>query len=343
MKILFKSYNTCCQNNNGGVQVRLRKIRELLINKGVKTDLFNEFETNVGDYDVLHLFKLEPENCALIKCAKARGVKVVISTIVNLSARRKVKLFQMIKKFIPFSTLTGVTIESLQLADGIIVETIDEAKMMEECYGIKKDKIKIIPNGIEVNEYSGNDIYDVIGNHEKYVLQVGRFNKNKNQLNVIKALRGTNITMVFAGGPDFRNMGYYEECIKAAEGSNNIFFLGWLDGESSLLKSAYANADTVIIPSYEETFGLVVLEAGITGAKVIMSNRLPILSFPTFEGCITFDPNKIEDIKSAVEEAVKLNRNDELKKRIIADFSWDKIIDEHISFYEELVGNENCK
>ena len=66
MKILIESYSTCTQNESGGVQVRIKKIVELLRKKNITVDFFDKFNTKVIDYDILHIFMLNIENYELI-------------------------------------------------------------------------------------------------------------------------------------------------------------------------------------------------------------------------------------------------------------------------------------
>ena len=60
-----------------------------------------------------------------------------------------------------------------------------------------------------------------------------------------------------------------------------------------LLKSAYSNAKVFLFPSYHETFGLVLLEAAVAGANLVVSKSLPILDFPSMNVCTRIDPNKL--------------------------------------------------
>ena len=90
MKILFQAYNTCCQNTSGGVQNRLRKIHDLLVERGYQVDYFNPFETRLEDYDILHVFSLNIESYALMQVAKQKGLKIVLSSIVNTINGRKI-------------------------------------------------------------------------------------------------------------------------------------------------------------------------------------------------------------------------------------------------------------
>lgn len=340
MKILIDSYDTCCQNNSGGVQIRLKKTYELLKNKKIDTKLFNKFDDKIDDYDILHIFKLEYQKYSLIDCAKLKGKKVIISTIMSTNINWKIRLHRLIAKF-KFTSIYKINENLLNQADALICETPKEKEFLNKFYKINSDKIFVIPNGTEIIKYEGNDIYDIIGRNKKYILQVGVFNENKNQLNVIKALKNTDIELIFIGGAYFKSQKYYEKCLKEAKGCQNIHFLGWVEHDSNLFKSAYSHADAVILPSYSETFGLVAIEAIMYGAKLVLSNSLSILSYEDFKEFHTFSPNNTEEIKNAVIKTINSKKNQKTYDKIIKDFSWDTIIEEHIKLYRSLLNEKN--
>ena len=336
IKIVLQGYSLCCQNKAGGAQSRIRKICSLL-NKTdcVESSLFSTFETDLSDADVLHIFLLNSENYSLINYAKRNKKKVVISAIASLSCGRQVDLHRTIFSKLPILTTYKMMIESAQMADCIIVETPKEYDFIKKHYKISPDRLKIIPNGVDEINYFGKEFFDVLGKECKYVLHVGRFDENKNQLNVIKAMRGSGIHVVFIGGSD--GQGYYELCQKEAEGYDNIHFLGWLESDSQLLKSAYAYADTFVMPSFNETFGLVLLEAGIAGAKLVISNTLPILDHEVFRTCRTFNPASVDDIKMSVIETFNAEKEGEFKNQLRNTFSWDRVISQHIECYRSVL------
>jgi glycosyltransferase, family 1 len=340
MKVLLQSYNTCCQNRSGGVNVRIKKIYQLLKDLGVKVHFFDKFSTDLNEYDVLHVFRLDAENTALIECAKQRGLKVVISSIVNLDGGRKIDIYRKIINKLPVMTTYKLMFQSLKLADSIIVETPSEKVFLHKHYGVDTTKISVIPNGVEEITYNGKDIFSILKSDKKFLLHVGRFDKNKNQLNVIKALKDTDIDLVFIGGADHTNSSYYDECKLLAEGSSNIHFLGWLDSSEPLFKSALSNAYAFILPSFHETFGLVLLEAGVCGALLLISNTLPILKFSEFNECYTFSPSKPREIRNCVMKVWSIKEAVNVKDKIIKKFSWNTIISEHIDLYNKL-GKKN--
>lgn len=346
MNILIKSYNTCCQNKNGGVQSRLRNIANKLKDRGENVELFNEFTTNINNFDIIHFFKLEPENFALLECAKNNGLKVVISSVIGLNDNnsKKIRLFQKIRRVIPLTTTMEQSARSLELADLIIVETVAEKEFINSNYNISEKKIVIIPNGVDYVEYHGKEIFEAIGGEKKYILQVGRFDKNKNQLNIINAMKDTGIDLVFIGGKDHSEKdNYYQKCLDAAGNASNIHFLGWLDASSNLMKSAYANADTVVLPSYQETFGMVAIEGGVAGAKLALSNTLPILDYSIFDECLTFQPGNLEDIRETLIDAFKRDKSADFTERFRQAFSWESVIDDHMRYYAEIFNESNNK
>lgn len=335
MKILFHSYNTCCQNKAGGVQVRIRKIHDLLNESGIRCDFFKPFETNIEDYDILHLFQLNVENVALAKCAKSKGLKVITSSIINTINGFKIDMYRYLMKF-PIATLYRSMMEQALISDYIIAETYREADFLCKHFKIQKQKIKVIPNGIDEPAHASDIIFEKLGGSMKYLLQVGRFDNNKNQLNVIKALRNTEIDMVFIGGAPFSDVsGYYDKCIIASKGANNIHFLGWQEPKSELLMSAYKHTQALLLPSFYETFGLVALEAASFGAEVCLSKSLPIIDFGIFNQNLLFNPNDKKEILEIARNVYSLDKSKfDLKSRAFNIFSWENILKDHIECYE---------
>ena len=341
MNILIHGYNTCCQNHMGGLQGRARKIKQLLEEKGNNVSFFAPFESKLAETDILHVFMATVENYNLIKCAKAKGCKVILSSIINLNngfildiVRKSINIIPKLVRF------QKMYFELYKIADFIITETQKEKNFISKHLAIEPNKITVIPNGVDLMpKYEGQEIREFVKG--EYILTVGRFDKNKNQLKLIKAMKNTNIELVFVGGADFSDEGkkYYKECLKEAETCKNIHFLGWQDANSPLLKSAYANANLLVLPSQRETFGMVLLEGALAGAKIAMSNTLPILEYSCFKNCNTFNPNNIEDIRKKVIKAYEEEKSEVLRKQVIETFSWDRIINQHLDLYERLLNH----
>lgn len=337
MKVLFHAYNTCCQTESGGVQVRVRRIKELLESIGIQVDLFNPYETDIRDYDVVHIFMLTLESENIIRCAKTLGKKVVLSSIINVNNYRKARRN---RKILPILCRLGVRpvdsvlTTAINMCDVVIAETPAEARHINWSFGYPLEKIKIIPNGCDEIDVAGDEIYGLIGGKKRYVLQVGRIDANKNLLNVIKAVKGADYDLVVIGGQYAAgSSSYLDECKKESYGCQNIHFLGWLPAGSVELRSAYINAQALVVPSYQETFGLVILEGAMAGARVCLSNTLPILEFGVFDKEYTFSPENVDEIRVVLNKAMAAPRDESLRLRVKEFFSWDRIAKEHIEIY----------
>ncbi len=333
MKVIIQGYNTCCQNKAGGVQTRIRKIASLLQERGVEVELFNPFESDIASCDVLHIFKLGVENQALVQAAKKQGKRVVMSAVAPVVRKGKLQFYKAIRP-LPVVTSYKIMYQTLQLTDIVIVETKAEADYLHSIYSVPYTKMVVVPNGLDIEDYHGDEIFEALGKHCEYILQVGRFDENKNQLNIIKALKGTDIDLVFIGGADHTTQGYYKKCEEAAMGFDNIHLLGWQPKDSKILRSAYSNAKLVILPSHYETFGLVALEGGVAGANLAFSETLPILCYSSFKDCLTFNPDNVNQIREVLVKAFGLPKDESLREKLIQEFDWNKIIDQHIEIYE---------
>lgn len=332
MKILFHAYNCCCQNEGGGVQVRIRRLQELLTSKGIQVDFFNPYETKVRDYDVLHIFMLSLENQNLVNFAKSLKLKTVLSSIVSIENGRAIDFYRRLPR--PFTSEIKMNYNFAHKFDTIITETPAEADFLNRHYNIEKSKMRVIPNGVDVPCEKSDEIYEIIGGRKKYALLVGRFDTNKNQLNVINALKGADYDLVFIGGTGIAgDTAYYDSCLKAANNNPKVHFLGWLPSDSSVLHSAYQNAHAVIFPSHHETFGLVATEGAVSGAHVCISNTLAINGYNVFKKEHTFNPDNLNEIRRVVDIVMNTPKNDSLKKRAMEVFSWDSIAQQHIDIY----------
>lgn len=339
MRVLIQSYNTCCQIKSGGVQIRIKNLVNTLKKFNVKVEYFNAFTSNLDNCDILHIFMLNIESVALARMAKAKGKKIVLSSIINCVGGKKIDFYKLIRKT-PISTTYKFLFELVEISDLIIVESQEEKNFLVNHFNANNDKITIIYNGASDFSYGNNEIYDLIGKEKEYVLEVGRFDKNKNQLNVIRALKDTDINIVFIGGANPNEESYYEKCKNEAKGCKNIFFLGWIDNQSELMKSAYTNAKVLISSSFSETFGITIIEGAIAGANLVLSNTLSILENPLFSSCLTFDPKNPSDIREKIESSLHMNKNKEFQNIIKSNFTWENIAKKHFYKYKELLDND---
>ena len=325
-----------CQNKSGGVKVRIENYVKNIVSK-VKVKRFDKWTDNILDFDIVHIFKSSAENYSLVKYAEDNGIPVVVSSVVPSTKRFVILANRILCSVLPVYTDWFMNGFVLRHADAICAQTEKEKRFIARTYKIPANKIWVIPNGVSLSfEGSNGDAFSKATNiNQKYVLQVGRFDSNKNQLNTIKAVKGTNIQLVLIGGPDKNEPGYYEQCREIA--GENVHFLGWIDHDDPVLKGAYENATVVVLPSYKEIFGNSLFEGGAFGANLVVSNALPVEEWGISQYCDMIDPSSVSDIKGKLSAAIQKDKNRLVEEIIRSSFTWDKVTDDYIAVYKEVL------
>jgi len=141
--------------------------------------------------------------------------------------------------------------------------------------GIKAEKIRIIPRGINTEIFHPSKRCDILTSHygvkEEALkfLYVGRVSKEKNLPLLVDAFKtlstaSDKVNLIVVGD------GPYAGEMKALLKDYPATFTGYLSGEP--LCRVYASADLFVFPSTTDTFGNVILEAQASGLPVIVSD-----------------------------------------------------------------------
>ncbi len=152
--------------------------------------------------------------------------------------------------------------------DKIICVNKDYVKAFKK-WGIKKDKIAFIPNGVDTKKFSpGKSKINQLYKDKKIILFFGRLHYQKNVdllINAFKRINRSDIKLVIIGdGPDLKRLK------KISKNDPNIVFTGFVSDEELLdyLRAAY----TMVLPSRGETASLTLMEAMACALPVIASN-----------------------------------------------------------------------
>jgi glycosyltransferase involved in cell wall biosynthesis len=163
-------------------------------------------------------------------------------------------------------------------ANAWIAITEDERAHFE-AYGIDRKSVVVIPNGINPDDFSETDVQGFrkkhgLGNHP-FILFLGRLNPIKGPDLLLEAFcRGQEIWpewhLVFAG-PDGGLLDSLKKNAAASAVFNRVHFVGYVGGEEK--SAAYQSAQLLVIPSRQEAMSIVVLEAGISGVPVLLTDQ----------------------------------------------------------------------
>jgi len=213
-----------------------------------------------------------------------------------------------------------------------------------------KNKIEVIPNGVDLNVFtpniSGQEIRQKyqIDDNESILLFVGRLTFYKGVEYVLQALsiikkKINNVRLIIVG------KGYLEKQLKALCASlgieKSVIFAGRVS--DNMLPKYYAAADVFVLPSTSiaEGFGIVLLEAMASGKPVVASNvgGIPEVIIDGSSG-ILVPPRETKDLAESV---IHLLSNPAMSRamghegRIIAEksYGWKDIATRTLSLYKE--------
>ncbi|ATA18622.1 glycosyltransferase involved in cell wall biosynthesis [Gibbsiella quercinecans] len=132
-------------------------------------------------------------------------------------------------------------------------------------YGLNKEKLKIVHNGVSIKDISAIDKKKDKDNKKIHVLFVGRFDYQKGYDILIEAARKLSpdaFTFTIIGG-SVHNSGNVDRLVNAT-------YTGWLSSDD--MDKYFRCADIVVVPSRWEGFAMVPLEAMSYALPIIASN-----------------------------------------------------------------------
>lgn len=210
-----------------------------------------------------------------------------------------------------------------------------------------KDIITEIPLGITLPKRIDQN-FKSDASKELRILFLSRLNQKKNipiLLLAIKKLIDRNIpvSLRIAGNTDPGKEKYEQELKMKVEELNigkYASFIGFVDGYKK--EQEFRNTDVFILPSYDENFGIAVLEALSYGVPVIISERVALAEeVQTYEAGFVVACNDADSITTCV---MKLHQNNELlssmsmNSLLLADsFSWESTAKSLIDLYTSIL------
>jgi len=231
---------------------------------------------------------------------------------------------------------------------GATQATISEMRQDEisDLMQIDKSKIHVIPNGVDVGKFLKLE-EQTLGYIKKLdLLQASpllllpvRITPRKNielALQILAALQNDlpSAQMVITGplGPhNSANLQYYEKLNILREElglRNSVHFLAELTNEfisDSVISDFYKLADALLLPSFEEGFGIPILEAGFAGIPVFCSD-IPPLKILGGDFANYFPPSENPNIVAKMMvEHFKQDKIFGLRTSVREQFTWERI------------------
>jgi len=298
----------------------------------------------VADADVIHLM----------------GHWTVLNAVVYLFARQNKKPYvvcpagalpifgrsRKLKKL--YNILVGNRI--IRNANAHVAITSEE-RLHFKPFGISADKVVVIPNGVDASEFDERDDKSF---RAKYglsdlpiILFMGRLNPIKGPdlllesfCNLAGVLR--DYQLIFAG-PDNGMLGGLQNTVMKYGLGGQVRFLGYLGGRDKSM--SYHAAELLVVPSRQEAMSIVVLEAGITGTPVLITDQCGFNEISVIKGGLVV-PASVAGLENGLlamlsdRESLQLMGSN-LMEYVRKNFLWENVVNRYTQLYSGVVASKS--
>ena len=240
---------------------------------------------------------------------------------------------------------SALLLESAERAIRIITPSQYTTDQLLKYSNVSPEKIRMVPFGVDIptvslsSERIRREREQLVGKGNEMIFTVGVIQTRKNTMNALKALQHLpeRYRLVIAGGNGHGSEAIHDFIRTEGLGAR-VLLLGYAPAEQ--LPVLYNAASVFLFPSFEEGFGLPVLEAMAYGLPVVASQTS---SLPEVGGdaALYVDPHDPEDIARKVAMAVE----DERQRRLMIElglartkmFNWRRTAEANLQVYNEVL------
>lgn len=179
-------------------------------------------------------------------------------------------------------------------------------------------------------------------NNETIAILVARNPLNKGLNTILKALPtlSNSFKLLVVGAPSHLEKQLYKQ-LKKSDLLNRVVFIS----QSTDISSYYQAADIALHPTFNDSFGMVPLEAMTYGLPVIMSDAkwCGFAQYATHKknACLLKDPHDVIELTAAINEIVTNTELRLLLKKqgyeLATEFSWENIAKQVESIYVDII------
>ena len=328
---------------HGGPNTQIRETCDGLRKLGVDAVLFDPWTTfDKESADLVHVFSAGVGTYHFCREIHELGIPLVVSPITysthgSTFVKWGLAFTRLVQKLGPgIWSDYGFMTDICSWANHVMPNTQAEADLLSRGLGIDRQKITVVPNGVDAAFFEGDPAefqkrYGV----RDYILNVGHIgHPRKNVLVLIQAL-GSIERPSFIIGRIIRNA-YGESCVREAAKHPQITLIDGIPNGSSLLRAAYAGAEVFVLPSFFETPGISALEAGLAGAKIVITPHGGTREY--FGEMATYvDPHSVSSIREGILQALDLPRDGRLRESIRRQFLWSEVATRTLDVYRRVL------
>lgn len=240
---------------------------------------------------------------------------------------------------------------ALKKSEKVITVSDYVEEELVKIWKVEKNKIVVTKEGVEENiiqkakVISQKDIDETLEKFkikQPFIFYVGNAHPHKNVEGLIKAfmrIKSELANLRVSGSDDLQLVlsgknHYFWDRIKAEYGHKDIIYTDYVTDEE--LVALYKSCTVYTVPSFEEGFGIPLLEAMSLGTPVVASKTS---ATPEVGGdaVLYFDPKNPDDIADKIMSVINSEklRNELIEKgeKRVKEFSWKKMVEQTLDVY----------
>ncbi len=311
-------------------------------------------DQHVCDFDVVHIHAVYSHACiAAARACQKHGVPYIVRPLGTLDPwslkqkRFRKQLFWHL----------GVK-QMLRRAAAIHYTTAEEKRLVE--YGLGLLNGMVIPNGIDLTDalryrdcQGAADLSLATASsrsryRNNYVLALSRIHPKKGYELLIetfaalkKQVAFSDWQLIVAGDGEAEYVGQLKSLAERNGLNGDARFVGWLEGESKY--AALKDAALMVLPSYQENFGISLVEAMACGVPVLVSPHVNLAPEIKEAGAGWIAELNHEDFANVLAEALGNEQERKCRgergRQLANSFGADEVATRLIRLYKSLIEN----
>lgn len=297
--------NSYKEKNNGIDIIRFKNISNYLaknFNCYSPIGFYSWAKNNINNYDIVHCHDFFTyQNIITSYFCKKYNIPFIIQPHGTLSPIRQKARFKRVKYF--FIKLFNSTLNNSKY---IVALTKQERKEILTVDNNSSNKIKIIPNGLNIKEFENIKQVDLhkkysIPNENKIIGYIGRIQYIKGldiSLEILSKLKNKiNFTYLIIG-PNEGEKEKLETLIKKLKLQKNVIFVGILSGAEKL--ETIKSCDIFLFTSRSEGLPMTILEIAALGVPQILSANCNVPEIAQFGAGKVFELSAANKLPSSI-------------------------------------------
>jgi len=300
-------------------------------------------ERNVGKFDLVHIHAVFSHACvsAARACRKQRVPYIVrpLGTLDPWSLKQKSIRKRLYWQLGVKQMMTG--------AAAIQYTTVEEKRLVESEIGLSRGVV--VPNGIDLSfskwQTKPCDWQERETGEKPYVLALSRIHPKKGFELLIASFaslkrRGLfgNWRLVFAGDGEAEYVSQLKTLAQRSGLNGDAIFLGWLEGERKY--AALKGASLLAMPSYQENFGISLIEAMAYGVPVLVSPHVNLSPEIEKAGAGWITELREDQLECVLAEALsdkqELQRRGNMGRSLASNYGAEEVATKLIKLYQKL-------